>query len=361
MRLMLVGLLLFLSSIPGWGAPTCGRIFDRIEETLSTPSYNIKSIDWLTTSLKSGELFRLRLSDPYKDHSQFLSNILRETSHIVKEDFKKSPEFQTIPHAEKFLNIILSDISIAQIEGRVTHEFFVKSNAAIAALMSFKNPKDAGKNIVQETSVQNYYDDVTLKASMSFRIMIDGGFVPFPTFVELTMRDFLRLGMNVAPLGMTLNAKSNYDGVRGETASALFAHDISHALLMHIRLVHLTPSERTQLGRINHFLMKESSYSHLTPQERVVVEGFFFNVIHEDAGIKQLLNGFTQRNYYLIHRDIYSQQLGAENSTVYRSYDRLSDKSVNFEYSVDVPYSVYEVQIREAVTKFVDKYFESQN
>src|SRR5690606_1838371 len=276
MRLLLVVLVLCLSSFPGWGAPTCGQIFDRVEEALSTPSINIKSINWLTESLNRGELFRLRLSDPYKDHSPFLAEILRETSLLVKEDFERSSEYLAVPHAEKFLNTILQDISNARAENRVTQEFFTKVNAAIAALVSFKNTdKDGGKYLALELAkrpqadeaIQAYYHNVTIKAGMSFKILNDGGFVPFPTFVELNMKDFLRLGTGVAPLAMTLNAKSNYDGVRGESASALFSHDISHALLMHIKLIHLSPSERVRFGRINRFLMKENSYSHLTPHE----------------------------------------------------------------------------------------------
>ncbi len=370
-----LSLSLLLSSA-SWGAPACGGLFDRLTRALSTPSSssniintNIRSVDWLVNALNSGERARLRTLDPFKDHNEFLSKMLTEAASLLKEDYARpESELLLVPHAEKLQDVILQDILRAQNEKAVTLEFYTKANAAIADLISLKNNSQGdvsnfnaamarSQNV--EEAVRTQYMQSQDKVDRSFRMLLNSGLTPLPVFAELKMRDFLYLGMEIAPLGMTLNAKTSYDGVRDDTASALFMHDISHALVIHIRKVGLTPNELVELEKINRFLKDDRSYSHLTQSERRTVESYLFNVIHEDANVRQLIRGFSQKDFYRTSIGIYSTRLVDPESTVYRSYDRLNDKEVNFEYDLNMPYSMYAIQVRDAVSKFVDNYFKN--
>ncbi len=274
---------------------------------------HIQDIEWLKEKLfKDGEMDKLKKSDALRDHNEFLSQILYETVKILEHDFyQKDSELKKIEGASFYLQTIVQNIRLHQTEHKVTHDYYIRINRSISKFIALKNFESyTGNELIKKMSAakgpslfqnlkQNLEQDL-----IAFDVLSEGykeaGLQLFPLFADLTPKDFIDLGVEFAPLGMTLNARSTFDGREGRDAHYYFIHDLLHTEDLVAAWGRLSPADRAKYLKFEKFL--SSPGLRLTHDETVLLYAYVFNRRHENVSFENMLKEFYGERAGLIKK-----------------------------------------------------------
>lgn len=336
----------------------CGSLFQKKAQPriIEIPSKEVRispiqNIEWLKRMLiKNGELEKLKKSDLFNDHNEFLSEILFETVKILDHDFyKNNSELKYMVGARTLHKTIIGDIGIHRAYRKVTHEYFVQINYAISKFVSLKNidglrletlkaeielAKNQTKfNEILENLKKEKEINLNLKQLSSERMLL------FPTFADLKMKDFLELGIEIVPVGMSMKAEISYDNIKDDHANSYFMHDVFHGQIIMVGWEFMNRVERAKFLKIQRFLKSKSS--NLTYEEQFMLDAYVFEKIHEYG----LMSGIVSQFYGLekFRKD------GASNlRMITQVYNKLMDHN-NYHYEVGLSRDEYRKTLESAL------------
>ncbi|MES2768473.1 MAG: hypothetical protein V4596_04940 [Bdellovibrionota bacterium] len=315
---------------------------------------HIQNIEWLKKKLfKDGEMEKLKKSDALRDHNEFLSNMLSETIKILKRDFhQKDSELKKIEGASFYLEAILQNISLHQAEHKVTHDYYIRINYAISKFIALKNSESfIGNALIKKISAQkgstvpqkikqNFEEDL-----IAYRFLFEGykeeGLQLFPLFADLTPKDFIDLGVELVPLGMTLNARSTFDGRGGRDAHDYFIHDLLHAQELLAAWSRLSPADRARYVKFEKFL--SSPGLKLTHDETVLLYAYVFKRRHEKVTLEEMLKEFYGERAGLIKK--------GHEKEISEVYEDLANPLKNTQYDIILTKQEYLEILNSALSK----------
>ena len=382
---ILIVLLVFLIGRTAFSKGYCEPLFSdsslrknlvptyRLGDQRELQQFKIKSITWLKQKLiNEGELVRLRDQDPKTEHSVFLSEMLVETVSLLRQEFYGGHSIlKRIDGAQYFYEAIVSDAQSQIFAKKVTQEYFFQINYTISHLMALKNKKsDNGRLKIFLMMVENaratggehavrrvnyeYFESLKNDKSIlsDFEIIREAGIVPLPTFAEISVRNFMELGIEVLPVGMTSKSRITYDGFKNENANSFFIHDIFHGKEIHRGWVSLTSYEKVRFLIIQEFLKK--THPGLTKEENQFSTAFLFEKIHNHGRLKDVVDFFYEQQIRRVNIEKY-------NITAIDTYRNLTNPAYNPSGALKISKPEFDKILRSALEKLTEKFHNEHN
>ena len=238
----------------------CSALFGEKAEFTKAPqtiTSRIQSEEWLTKKLfEEGWLEKIRIANHEKDHIELYSEMLYETTQLLlREFYGKDSKLNKMRGAESYLRGIVRDIKAHRTEQKVTKKYFLEINAVIATYISMKHESDTAgkylKDLLGENLSPQQIDSIIRSgredfSTLEMREILTKDVVLIPTFVELSIESFIKMGIiegKVFPIGMTLEAYVQYDGMKKTSAKEYFTHDLLHARQIARAIAILVPNK----------------------------------------------------------------------------------------------------------------------
>jgi hypothetical protein len=362
---------------------TCEELFEKnlshkITRIQSSQPINsrIQTAEWIKKVLiKDGGLEKLKKSDLKKDHNELFSDMLQETVKLLLQDFfQKNSKLKDVVGAEIFLKTIVDDISAHRGNHTVTYEYFFKINYAISKLISLKHQQHLAKSYqgrefqlwrdmlenatekelpLYAYKIPEYFQELMNDKTYQSKLdkLSHEGIYFLPTFADLTMQDIIDLGIEIAPLGMTLNENSHYDGLMNVNAFEYFNHDISHAEILGSIWSLLSLDEKTKFLKIQKFLSSENLQ--LDPDQKIVLSTVLFEKIHELPVLGAVVLDFYQPPK--------APSSFVEQNLIKKTFSKLNDPLYNRQFSLSMGREEYLETFKAAQTKAINQFQKENN
>lgn len=277
----------------------CWRIFDQIQSRVVENSEGkvdsrIQNIKWIKKRLfEDGELAKLKTQDKKTVHNEFLSELLYETVKLMFQNFNRSG-LDKIEGAGRLFGVIVEDIKVHRTNKKVTYDYFLRINSAIVRLWSSANQKTTNGRQTRNDLKNGDPVEVLIDYKKQTGYLSSKDFVELPLLVPLKMQDFLELGVEVAPLGVSFKTEGFIHGVVSDTAY-LYNHDKLHIGIFFRRWERLKAAEKHYYKKISDFF--KIPPKDLTYEEEVLSRVALFTYTHELYYLPQFVKLFNSKDY----------------------------------------------------------------